>query len=160
DANEQRQRAEDAEKNERQRAEGEKKERLRAERNERTALAEKARAERALANNLIALAEAEWRSGPPGVALARLDTIPPSLRFWEWHYLKRSYTGGVFQLASENQLRSLACSAAGRLLAAGGKNVVELWDAAGCQRVRTLRGHERWIERVVFSHDGRRLASA
>src|SRR5207249_3851244 len=48
----------------------------------------------------------------------------------------------------------------GRQLVAATGDTLQLWDLPGAQESRTFRGHADHIYTVVFSPDGRRLASA
>jgi WD40 repeat protein/predicted Ser/Thr protein kinase len=47
-----------------------------------------------------------------------------------------------------------------RLAAAGGDNVIRIWDVATGEPVAELRGHNDWISRVAFSADGAKLVSS
>jgi WD40 repeat protein len=47
----------------------------------------------------------------------------------------------------------------GRFLAGGVERMVQVWDVANWQLVRTLGGHRSNVSRVAYSPDGRRLAS-
>jgi WD40 repeat protein len=51
-------------------------------------------------------------------------------------------------------------SADGRYLAAAAGNVVNVWRTGTWKRARTLRGHEKRIVALTFSHRGSRLATA
>jgi WD40 repeat protein len=71
--------------------------------------------------------------------------------------------------AQTDQLRCLAISPDGRILAAGGRpqlpaaiedNAVHLWDMATGRLLFDLRGHGRQIRSIVFSPDGRRVVTA
>jgi RNA polymerase sigma factor (sigma-70 family) len=60
------------------------------------------------------------------------------------------------------EIRNVAISPDGRLLAAGGfdnDNVIYLWDALTGERLTQLKGHQGKIDSLVFSPDGQRLAS-
>jgi WD40 repeat protein/serine/threonine protein kinase len=48
----------------------------------------------------------------------------------------------------------------GRHLAAGGQKDVKIWEIATGQKLLTLEGHTDLVREVVFSPDGRRLASS
>lgn len=63
----------------------------------------------------------------------------------------------VLQAASN--LRQLAFSPDGSLLAAGTVEGVNLFEVRGHRPVRLLRGHEQFVMGVAFSPDGTRLAS-
>jgi WD40 repeat protein/uncharacterized protein (UPF0147 family) len=41
-----------------------------------------------------------------------------------------------------------------------GTGIIELWNAATGEKVRTLKGHEEWVWRTAFAPDGRRLVSS
>lgn len=69
------------------------------------------------------------------------------------------------KLAGEaSQVRALAFSPDGKLLAAAGGNPgqfgeIKLWDVAGRNELRVIRGHRDNIFAVAFSPDGRTLAT-
>ncbi len=48
----------------------------------------------------------------------------------------------------------------GEILACADNEDIYLFDGVNGKFLRTLRGHEKWINRVVFSFDGKTLASA
>ena len=52
---------------------------------------------RALNDSRVPLSEMAWREGQTHLARARLDEVPVDLRHWEWFYLDRLYSGGLFQ---------------------------------------------------------------
>jgi eukaryotic-like serine/threonine-protein kinase len=62
-------------------------------------------------------------------------------------------------LGKQGELRCVAFSPDGRILAAAGDDV-KLWNAVTRRQQCTLRGHAGHVYRVAFSSDGRRLASA
>ena len=56
---------------------------------------------------------------------------------------------------------SLALSSDGTLAAMGfGDGTVRVWDMANRTQLRLLKGHTSWINNIVFSPDGRTLASS
>ncbi|WP_295389927.1 hypothetical protein [uncultured Thiodictyon sp.] len=57
------------------------------------------------------------------------------------------------------EVRALAFSPDGRVLASAAGNTVYLWDPTTGAAVRTLTGHGNWVTAVAFSPDGRLLAS-
>jgi WD40 repeat protein len=74
---------------------------------------------------------------------------------WQWQYLQPTFEGK----------HDLAFSPDGTCLAAASSdpfdhNTVKLWEVASGQKLRTLRGHSDQIHAVVFSPDGRWLASS
>jgi WD40 repeat protein len=78
----------------------------------------------------------------------------------------------IWEAASGKELRTLpagpsqgnvAFSPEGRrLVAAGGVagQEISIWDTGSWQVIYTLKGHENWISRLVFSPDGQTLASS
>src|SRR5207237_6004170 len=85
------------------------------------------------------------------VALAneRLAAVPPELRHWEWHYLKRKYDGGIFTLYGHTAaVKSVAFSPDGTRLLTGGGGTVKVWDARTGQPLLELKGHTDTVHGV------------
>jgi WD40 repeat protein/tRNA A-37 threonylcarbamoyl transferase component Bud32 len=120
--------------------------------------AEKAAEERRqqLANSQVMLADAAWREGHVALAQDRLDEVPSDLRLWEWRYLKRTSTGGIFTVHGH----SVCFSPDGQRLATASVGTARVWDARTGDELLSLKGHTETVTSVCFSPDGQRLATA
>jgi eukaryotic-like serine/threonine-protein kinase len=116
-----------------------------------------ARAETNLYFNRIALAERYWSSNNVGRAEQVLEFCPPSLRHWEWHYLKRLGHAELLTFPGDQ----VAYSPDGKRLAADGKdNTIQIRDPINGKILSTLRGDtQHSFGRLVFSPDGGQIAA-
>ena len=124
-------------------------------------------ARRTLADSRIALAEAAWRDGQTPLAFARLDDIPFDLRRWEWFYLDRLFSGGLFRLPARSfGQHEIAYSPDGQLLASvSDAGIVHVWDSGTGALVRSAsvgnsRGFLGSLNSLVWTPDGQSLAVA
>jgi WD40 repeat protein/serine/threonine protein kinase len=109
----------------------------------------------------LALAERHHSAGSLGLAERLLDSAscPVNLRGWEWHYLKGLCRGTSPLLKTESILFSLALSANGNLLAAGGNDgSITIWDTQ-TWRPLVIHAHNGRVSGLAFSADGKRLWS-
>lgn len=91
---------------------------------------------------------------PDGKSAATAAEGAKSVRLWNGDTGAALHTLPV----SEGEVRVLAYSPDGRLLAIGRSDaVVELWDAAGGQRLHTLSGHVGEVRGLRFGPGGERL---
>ena len=66
----------------------------------------------------------------------------------------------IFFVHRKNAFYSVTWSPDSRMIATGSSdNNIRLWDIASGELVRTLEGHQDWVESVAWSGDGRWLAS-
>ena len=109
----------------------------------------------------VALAQSEWSANNLGRMLSLLDECPEDLRGWEWYYLKRLRVGSVSVLPHPSAVQSVAFSADGRRIAAGGQDgVVKVLDAGTGRELHSFRAHQHNVHGLAFSPDGRRIATA
>ncbi len=112
-------------------------------------------------SNGLAQADRERANGNVARAEEILETCPPALRSWEWHYRRRLCRGELKTLTGlVSRINGLAYSPDGRRLAsAGADGMVRLWDLASGEELLQFEKHTRPVAMVAFSADGSRLAS-
>src|SRR5262249_20085149 len=117
---------------------------------------------RALANATVLLSDTAWDEHNLSQALALLEQVPKDLRYFEWHYRRRQYQGGLFTLSGHTRpVNSVTCSPDGRRLAtASGDETIRVWDARTGQQLLKLEGHTGPVWSVSYCPDGQRLATA
>jgi WD40 repeat protein/serine/threonine protein kinase len=111
------------------------------------------------------LAGLEWDSGQIDLVRQRLGLFEPQpdgtdLRGFEWHYLQRQSQIGFRSLPLSRYISSVAFSPDGSRIACGSGDLVIVLDTVTGRRIFNLRGHERGVEQVAYSRDGRYIASA
>jgi len=108
----------------------------------------------------IALAHRELSVSNLRHALELLGDCPKELRDWEWHYLMRLCRVEPVILRDKTEVKSLAFSHDGELLAsAGGDGTVKVWNSKTRKLIQTLgNAHGGFVCSVAFHRDGEHLA--
>jgi tetratricopeptide (TPR) repeat protein len=107
------------------------------------------------------LAVAAYDSRDVYLARLRLDSIQDKHRGWEWHYLRRQATGGIFTLyGHRGQVNSVAFSPdATRVVTGSRDRTAKVWDARTGTPQLELKGHTQLVMSVAYSPDGTRIVT-
>ena len=110
----------------------------------------------------ILLAQAAFDGKGTALAHERLDRVTPELRHWEWPYLKRQFTGGIYTIAGHTSaVNSVAISPDGtRIVTASFDRTAKVWDARTGMPLVEFKGHSGSVISVAFSPDGSRIVTA
>jgi WD40 repeat protein len=123
------------------------------------------REQQVLSFQRFGLAERELMANNIGAAEELLHEVPEDLRGFEWRLLKGLHTGPQVLRGNGAGLLDVAISPDGRLVASADldslKNAGQLmlWDGANGRKIATLSGHHGPVACVVFSPNGKHLAS-
>jgi WD40 repeat protein len=112
--------------------------------------------------SIIRQVKGELTAGQPLHADESLDSCPPELRQWEWHYLKRWTRPDVVTLQGHTQpVQAVQYSPDGSSLATTSLDgTVLLWDVEGGKQRLTLQVPGVGFTSVCFSGDGRTVITA
>jgi WD40 repeat protein/serine/threonine protein kinase len=101
------------------------------------------------------LAVAAYDGADIALAGRRLESVRPEQRGWEWHYLRRQATGGIFTISPGASVIGVAFSPDGARIVTGGRDhTARVWDARTGSPLLELKGHTDTVRSVAFSPDG------
>jgi WD40 repeat protein/serine/threonine protein kinase len=107
------------------------------------------------------LAVAAYDGADVALARRRLDSVRAKQRGWEWHYLRRQATGGIFTLTGRTGFMSVAFSPDGTRFVTGSRDhTAQVWDARTGSPLLELKGHTGVVNTVAFSPDASRIITS
>ena len=114
-----------------------------------------------LDNSNFLLAVAAYDNHDVSLARLWLDSIQAKHRGWEWHYLRRQSTGGIFTLYGHTGVVwGVAFSPDGTRIVTGSiDQTAKVWDARTGTPQLELKGHTGGVPGVAFSPDGTRIVT-
>src|SRR5262249_29029428 len=114
-----------------------------------------------LNNSSFLLAVAAYDNREVDQARLRLDSIEAKHRGWEWHYLRRQCTGGIFTCYGHTDaVTSVAFSPDGsRIVTGSNDQTAKVWEARTGAPQLDLKGHTSWVVSLAFSPDGMRIVT-
>jgi WD40 repeat protein len=107
------------------------------------------------------LAVAAYDNRDVHLARRRLESIQAKHRGWEWYYLSRQSTGGIFTIYGHtDKVWSVAFSPDGTRIVTGSHDkTAKVWDARTGTSLLELKGHTGAVWTVAFSPDGTRIVT-
>jgi len=133
------------------------------------------RAETATYFSAIARARLEWQLNNAAGARATLESCPPALRGWEWHYLSGLQNANLWAApGNPPYVFGLAIRPDGKVVASGGggntffqsqgpgsirPGDTKLWDAQTGRLLALVTGHANVVTGVAFSKDSSLMAT-
>lgn len=107
----------------------------------------------------VNLALAEFQGGEVNKARQLLAECPPARRGWEWYYAYRLCHREILTIDAALHVRRVAFSPDGKRMACGIRdNSVRVSDTTTGATILTLKGHNRPVNNVIFSSDGKHVA--
>ena len=109
----------------------------------------------------MAAASGAYENGDVVLAAERLSDVPLEQRGWEWHYLKRLASGGLFTVYGHTgSVNSVVFSPDGsRIVTGSDDQTAKLWDAQSGTPILELKGHTAAVTSVAFSPDNSRVVT-
>jgi WD40 repeat protein/predicted Ser/Thr protein kinase len=114
-----------------------------------------------LALSDLLLSQSNFNNHDSELARDRLARVPPELRNWEWYYLQRRFSGGIFALRGHTRaVRAAKFSADGsRIVTVSADGTARVWNARTGSSVLTLMQQSVEVNSVAFSPDGSKIVT-